>query len=98
VFHTSILGGLEICLVYAKPPVATELVAKRHLFQKLYSKPRQIHQNESNTFSKLFLLKWLFYECKCWYTIEQRGLLQNLTAYRLALIHSTCSSKLQSEL
>ena len=45
-----------------KPPVATELVTNGHrlYFKNCIIKPCQIHQNESNNFSKLFLLKWLF--------------------------------------
>jgi len=45
-----------------KPLVATELVAKRHhsYVKNCINKPCQIHQNESNTFYKLFLLKRLF--------------------------------------
>ena len=36
-----------------------------------------IHQDESNTFTKLFLLKWLFYDCKCYGTVKERRLLRN---------------------
>ena len=63
VFHSSILGVWKFVwwgLSPPKPPVATELVTNRHLFQKLYYHTMPNYQNESNTFSKLFLLKWLF--------------------------------------
>jgi len=43
----------------------SESPLSNHLWFRLRFLP-QIHQNESNTFSKLFLLKWLFLRLK-WY-------------------------------
>jgi len=55
-FHSSVCGARKFVwwgLSPAKPRVATELACGDG------TKPCQIHQNKSNTFSILFLLKWL---------------------------------------
>jgi len=59
----------------------------------------QIHQNESYTFCKLFLLKWLFLRLQMSRVPLKKGdFYETHTAYWLAPIRSTCSSNLQSEL
>jgi len=54
------MGSLEICLEGAKPSKA--LWRRNWLLRDIYiknsiTKSCQIHQNESNTFPKLFMLK-----------------------------------------
>jgi len=59
----------------------------------------QIQKNESNTFCNLFLLKWLFLLLQILRVPLKKGDFYEIhITYRLALIHSTCSSNLQTEL
>jgi len=101
-FHSTILGVWKFVwweLSPPKPPVATELVTKRHLFQKLYYQTMPNYQNESNTFSELFLLKCFFsMTANVTTPLNNADFYETHIAYRLAVIHSTCGSNLQSEL
>ena len=55
--------------------------------------------NESNTFSKLILLKWIFLWLQMLSkSLNNRDICETHVDYRLALIHSTCNSNRQSEL
>ena len=58
----------------------------------------QINQNESNTFSKLLLLKWIFLWLLMLSIYRWTKEIAKFTLPRLALIHSTCSSNRQPEL
>jgi len=54
---------------------------------------------KATSFLSLSCWNNFFYNCQCFKcTVEQRRLHENHVAYRLALIHSTCSCNLQSEL
>jgi len=71
-------------------------------FKNCITKPRKVHQNESNTIFKLFMLKWLFLWLRMLLVSKplNKGDFYETHAisYRLALIHFTCSSNVQPEL
>ena len=59
-FHSSISGAWKIVWWGLSPLWRRDWLTRDIYFKNCITKPCQIHQNESNTFSKLFLLKWLF--------------------------------------
>ena len=61
VFHSSIWGAWKFVWWGLSPPNPLwrqNWLPRDIYFKNCITKPCQIHQNESNTFSKLFLLEW----------------------------------------
>jgi len=89
VFHSSILGGLEICLVGTKPtkvPCGEGTGYQGTSFSKtVLPNHAKFIKMRATPFLSFSCWNDFFYDCKCRYTVIQSGRLRNSTAYRLAL-------------
>jgi len=79
------LGNLFGGAKPTKAPMATKLVNKRHLFQRLLPHHAKYITMRATPFLSFACWNDFFYDRKCEYIVEQRGLQRNSTAYRLAL-------------